>query len=395
MIGRRDRAGYVNAFPALSAATVVAHAANGRPDWRLPPDGSVVWLHVARSAIWHAVKIAGIGASEAVLMPAYHCGVEVAAVRHAGADVGFYRVTRTMTADLEDIDRRITPRTRAIFAIHYFGFPQPIAELRALCTRRRLVLIEDCAHVLDGWYGGRRLGSFGDFAVYSLPKHLPVPDGGILVINGVPHVTPSLRAPRALPVARQLALLWVRRLRATHGLTYTVVAAAMFPAVRMAMRLLRTNARVDAVSRLTPASSTFVPEIVNYGMSSWSRRILARVSVGRAAERRRANYHDLRARLRGIDGIELFGADGTDGVCPMFLPIAVRARDRVRVRLEAAGVSTFVFGQRLDPAVDCAEHEAARYLSDHVLGVPIHQDLDRAALDHVAEAVRAAVGGRD
>ena len=82
--------------------------------------------------------------------------------------------------------RVLTPRTRAILVIHEYGYPHPhLDELIQTARERRIPLIEDCAHSLDSSTDDAPLGSFGDFAIFSLSKVLPVPAGGILA-SGAP-----------------------------------------------------------------------------------------------------------------------------------------------------------------------------------------------------------------
>lgn len=78
--------------------------------------------------------------------------------------------------------RVLDDRTRAILVIHEYGFPHPrLGELVDAAGARGIPLIEDCAHSLDSTLDGVPLGSFGDYAIFSLPKVLPVAAGGILV----------------------------------------------------------------------------------------------------------------------------------------------------------------------------------------------------------------------
>lgn len=77
--------------------------------------------------------------------------------------------------------RVLTAATRAILVIHEFGYPHPrIHDLVDEARSRAIPLIEDCAHSLDSTLDGVPLGSFGDAAVFSLPKVAPVKGGGIL-----------------------------------------------------------------------------------------------------------------------------------------------------------------------------------------------------------------------
>jgi hypothetical protein len=88
--------------------------------------------------------------------------------------------------------RVLTDMTRAIVMIHEYGYPHPrLRELQTEARRRGIPLIEDCAHSLDSTLDGKPLGSFGDFAIFSLSKVMPLAAGGVLV--------------SALPISGQLS----------------------------------------------------------------------------------------------------------------------------------------------------------------------------------------------
>ncbi|WP_433158823.1 DegT/DnrJ/EryC1/StrS family aminotransferase [Kribbella sp. CA-247076] len=88
----------------------------------------------------------------------------------------------------------ITPRTRAVMAVHLFGKPAPIAELRALCDQHGLVLIEDCAQAYLAPVGDTFVGRIGHIGCFSLQqtKHISAGDGG-LVITDDPALAQRMR----------------------------------------------------------------------------------------------------------------------------------------------------------------------------------------------------------
>ena len=92
-------------------------------------------------------------------------------------------VTGNMTVD--SIRRAITPKTRAVILVHLFGRPADIAGIAALTKERGLALIEDCAQAHFAEYGGRKVGTFGDFGCFSLQqsKQITCGDGGITLVN--------------------------------------------------------------------------------------------------------------------------------------------------------------------------------------------------------------------
>ncbi|OHA68526.1 MAG: hypothetical protein A3A27_01760 [Candidatus Wildermuthbacteria bacterium RIFCSPLOWO2_01_FULL_47_18] len=66
--------------------------------------------------------------------------------------------------------KRASERTKAIFVYHQYGFPQNMEAIMKFAKAKKLVVIEDCAHALFSSYKGKRLGTFGDFAIYSFSK---------------------------------------------------------------------------------------------------------------------------------------------------------------------------------------------------------------------------------
>ena len=101
--------------------------------------GDVKYFALGRMALSAAFRDAQIGKGDEVLLPAYHCIVMVDAVLSAGATPVFYRIQSDTAVDLQDIEERITPSTRALLVVHYFGFPQmEMQAIRTLCNARNL-----------------------------------------------------------------------------------------------------------------------------------------------------------------------------------------------------------------------------------------------------------------
>src|SRR5262245_3317846 len=121
--------------------------------WPLPaPLGVKPTFHLfwARNALYHGLRLLGLGPGDRVLVPAFHCSSLVEPILSCGASVDFYNIQRDCSPDFGDLETQIVGTTRAILVIHYFGFPGPIQRFRDLCDERGLALIEDCAHVLAG-----------------------------------------------------------------------------------------------------------------------------------------------------------------------------------------------------------------------------------------------------
>lgn len=91
----------------------------------------------------------------------------------------------TLCIDPADIERRVTPRTRAILVVHYMGHPAEMDDIMAIARRHGVKVIEDVSHAQGGMYKGRKVGSIGDVAATSLMsgKSLVAGEAGMLTTN--------------------------------------------------------------------------------------------------------------------------------------------------------------------------------------------------------------------
>lgn len=82
-----------------------------------------------------------------------------------------------------DIEKKITPRTKAIIVVHYGGYPCDIDEIIKIARKNKLLLIEDVAHAIGAEYNGKKCGTFGDIACFSFfsNKNLSTGEGGMFV----------------------------------------------------------------------------------------------------------------------------------------------------------------------------------------------------------------------
>jgi len=134
-------------------------------------------LHVATLAL-------GIGPGDDVIVPSLTFIADVNVVRIAGARPILADVTsmNDWSMDPVDIERKITPKTKAVMVVHYAGYACDMDAIVDICKRHQLALIEDCAHANGGEFRGRKLGTFGDISAWSFftNKNLSVGEGGLV-----------------------------------------------------------------------------------------------------------------------------------------------------------------------------------------------------------------------
>ena len=142
-------------------------------------------VNAGSSALICALIGAGIGEGDEVIVPAYTWNATPNAVLASRALPVLAEVDESLTLDPVDVERRITPRTRAILPVHMRGAPAPMTELMAIAKQHDLVLIEDVCQAAGATYRGRRLGTFGDAGAFSLQfnKIITTGEGGVLITD--------------------------------------------------------------------------------------------------------------------------------------------------------------------------------------------------------------------
>ena len=135
------------------------------------------------AAIHIAVSAAGIGlGDEVITSPITDIGTTIGIIYQQAVPVFADLGEGTYNLDVADVERRITPKTKAIIAVHLTGNPCDLDALRALADKHNLILIEDCAQAWGAKYRGRPIGTIGDIACFSLQnsKHITCGDGGVV-----------------------------------------------------------------------------------------------------------------------------------------------------------------------------------------------------------------------
>lgn len=147
-----------------------------------------------------AVAALDIGAGDEVIVPAHTIISCAAAVVRAGATPVLVDCDpRSYNMNVDEIEARITSRTRAIMVVHIFGLPVDMAPVLELAQRHGLRIIEDAAEMHGQTYDGRPCGSFGDISTFSFypNKHITTGEGGMLVVDDA-RLAERLRSLRNL-----------------------------------------------------------------------------------------------------------------------------------------------------------------------------------------------------
>jgi perosamine synthetase len=144
---------------------------------------NVVAVNDMSSAIQIALRVIGVGPGDEVLASPYACMSTNAPIVSVGATPVWVDIDpQTGNMDPVDLERSITPRSKAVLLYHLAGYPADVRRIANICKARGVKLIEDCDNALLATVGGTQVGSFGDFAVYSFypNRQINATEGGAL-----------------------------------------------------------------------------------------------------------------------------------------------------------------------------------------------------------------------
>ena len=135
-------------------------------------------------AIHLALEALGIGPGDEVIVPTLTYVASVNTILQTGATPVFVdSLEQSWQIDPQDVRRKITPRTKAIMAVHLYGLACDMGALTAICRDHGLLLVEDCAEAFGTRYNGQHVGTFGDIATFSFfgNKTITTGEGGMVV----------------------------------------------------------------------------------------------------------------------------------------------------------------------------------------------------------------------
>jgi dTDP-4-amino-4,6-dideoxygalactose transaminase len=320
------------------------------------------------AALHLAYLAAGIGPGDEVIVPAFTFVSTASAVRLAGATPVLCDIAspERFNVDPADVAARITPRTKAVAAVHFCGYPAELAALRALCDEHGLLLIEDCAQAIGARADdeGAQVGTSGELAAFSFfsKKQLCVGEGGMVACASPEHA----ERVRLLRSHALTSTTWDRH--RGHDPAYDIVDIGF-------------NYRLDE-----PRAAL--------GLSRLPR-------LAEALEARRSTVRAYREQLADVDGLGLcFDEQAVERGSHFAFPVLLAdraSRDRFRDRLKDAGVQTTWY-----PALHTfTEYRSfapegglpvAREAADRHCALPLSSTMSAEEVATVVEAVRTAAG---
>ena len=360
---------------------------NDGPAWHHGSNRHIYYTHKGRCGLGLLCKHWQLKEGDEVLVPAYNCGTEIDPFIHYGLNAIFFKVDQQATIDFEDLLQKVTHRTKVIYVTHYFGWSQDIKALSEYCRMNKLYLIEDCALSLFSNPVKRPIGVLGDAAIYSFPKTLPVPDGGALTVSVDDPLTETPKKSPPAKVIMKEMLPFIKR--AVLGIAERIGLYGY-----LSQRLTQSRGGSKGATLLTPAGFPEMPKsyyydegIENMTASTITQYILRGTCPESVVQRRRQNYFRLYKAVEKSNLFKSLYQNLPEGVCPLYLPVIVENRERACLRLNEMGIAAVQWWAGFHRAFDWVKFPEARFLKEHLLAMPIHQQLTDDKMNYIANQI--------
>lgn len=312
-----------------------------------------------------------LGPGDEVIAPACTHVATVHAIEWVGAKpilVDPDPATGNLTAAA--IEAALTPRTKAVSLVHFVGIPCEMDPIVALCEKRGLRLVEDCAIAIGARYKGKHVGLFGDVGTFSFypVKHITTGEGGMFL-------------SRHADVAQQVARLRAFGVDRTHT-ERSIPGMYEVPSLGLNYRMSEMQAALGRVQ------TTKLPAIL---------------------AKRKSNFEALKAGLSTIPNIRVLDSTTPDCVQSHYCLAAVLEgklgahRNDIIGELNAGGIGTSIYYPQPVPRMkyykdkygyDGNNYPVATQISDCSIALPVGPHIGTPEMERIAAAVKAAVAKR-
>lgn len=340
------------------------------------PSGAKFYAR-SRDVIYAAVKALNLSAGDVILAPASLCWDALEPFLSNGIIVRCYPLDTQLFANHFYVKNLVCPQTKAVYLVHYFGYPQPNRyKIRQLCDLMGLGLIEDCALCL--FNESQDVGRIGDVSFFSLWKYFPLPDGAIgLTKNGIDLSNPN-KSQSSATIARRVLSVVSRSSK------------------------LRLIIRGVIVDKPRPIELKFknligIPRLQSQiSMSKISSFIYSRCNVEEIAEKRRSNYSNIIIGIKNICGVTPLWEQIPLSCIPFCVPIKVKNPTATQAALENKMIETEIsvnnfFKNCRQIQGDPNSFKSVELIASQVLSLPVHQGLTSSCINRMIKALHECI----
>ena len=315
-----------------------------KPPHQLPKffaRNSYLFLSTGRDSIVYAIKCFKI---KNILLPSYIEHILVDLIQHENVQTHFFKVNPDLSINLDSIKNNIK-NVDALFITHYFGFIHNLSNIRNLCNKNKVLLIEDCVQSALSTNRTIPVGNFGDFSFNSLRKFIGIPDGSIAY------------SKKKIPIKEStLHKKFVKlRIAALVGKYKYLNNFQNFSRFYFKEAFEKPEILIDIFPKPSP-------------MSLYSKKILKRTDFNSIIKIRRKNFKFLLSHLMDISFYKKLPV----GICPLGFPIIMSNRTKVKKFLIQNKIYPPIHWQ-LSEQINKNKFRDSWKISKNILTLPIDQ----------------------
>ncbi len=329
--------------------------------------GYAVSMTNCTAALHICCMVCDLGLGDEVLCPSLTFAASVNCIRYVGATPVFCDIVgpEHINIDPAEIEKKITPKTKAIVVVHMAGFPAKMDEIMAIAKKHNLKVIEDACHSPLSEYKGKKLGTIGDCASFSFfsNKNISTGEGGMFITNN------EEMAKKA-------------RLLRSHGMTTMSYQRASGHATAYDILELGYNYRMDDIRAAIAIEQ----------LKKLPKDLEQRIHV-------RERYLE---RLSLVEGVVVPFADNKEFTSNYIMPIVLTdgneaRRDAIRDKIHAAGIQTSVHYPAIHKFSIYKDYGAVlpktEYVTTHEITLPMYAALTDEQIDFIVKTVDEAIHG--
>jgi dTDP-4-amino-4,6-dideoxygalactose transaminase len=316
-------------------------------------------------ALHLACVVLGIKEGDEVICPSLTFAASVNCIRYINATPVFCDIKsyEHINMDADEIEKLITPKTKAIIVVHMAGFPADMDSIVAVAKKHNLHVIEDACHGPLSEYRGKKLGTIGDVGCFSFfsNKNISTGEGGMLVTNNE-------------DLAKRVRLL------RSHGMTTMSYQRAAGHATAYDVVDLGYNYRMDDLRASLGISQ----------LQKLKADLVKRAQV-------RVWYLDA---LKKLDKVIVPFTENNEFVSNYIMPIVLKDstvdnRDRVREALHAKGIQTSVHYPAVHRFSIYNKYKTilpkTNYVTDNEITLPMYSKLTESDVQYIAETLNSSI----
>jgi dTDP-4-amino-4,6-dideoxygalactose transaminase len=324
------------------------------------------------AALHLALRALGIGEGDEVICPSLTFVATANAILYVGAKPVFAEVTLAddLTISTEDVENKITGKTKAIIVVHYGGWPCDMDKIVGIARKHHLKVIEDAAHAPLAEYKGKKTGTFGEVACFSFfsNKNMTTSEGGMVITND------DVLSERI-------------RLMRSHGMTAISFDRFKGHASSYDVVELGYNYRIDDIR-----SSIGLVQLRKLKAFNEKRRMLTSRYIERLGdiEGLLIPFRHFMANDERVSSYHIF---------PVLITTNGLKRDTVRDRLTEKGVQTSIhyrpvhlfriYRERF--GYEKGDLPLTEWVADHELTLPLYPEMSEEDVDYVSKTLKQSL----